>query len=106
MLSNRDKQIVHAFKRRLEEFVNIVDLRVFGSRARGDNDPDSDLDIFIVVEDLTPDLRRSISEIAWEIGFEHDQVISTTVTTSYNLEHGAMGANPLIFSIDREGIPV
>ena len=106
MIAEKDRQIVIEFKRRVKELMNIVDLRVFGSRARGDNDPDSDLDIFIVVEKLTSDLRTRISEIAWEVGFEQDQVITTTVTTSYDLKYGAMGANPLIFAIDRDGIPV
>jgi uncharacterized protein len=53
---------------------------------------------------VTAELRRRISEIAWEVGFEADRVISTIVTTRDQLEHGAMGANPLILNIEREGI--
>jgi hypothetical protein len=33
-----------------------------------------------------------------------DRVISTFVTTRVELEQGAMGANPLIFNIEREGV--
>ena len=104
MLAETDRQIVREFQRRLAAIVPVVDLRVFGSRARGDAAPDSDLDVFIELEESTPDLRQRISEIAWEVGFEMDRVISTVVTTRAELEHGAMGANPLVLNVEREGI--
>ncbi len=104
MLTETDRQIVRKFQRRLSDVMPILDLRVFGSRARGDAAPDSDLDVFIELEACTPELRRRISEIAWEVGYEMDRVISTVVTTRDELDHGAMGANPLILHIEREGI--
>jgi predicted nucleotidyltransferase len=104
MLTETDRQIVREFQRRLMAIVPVLDLRVFGSRARGDATPDSDLDVFIELEESTPDLRRRISEIAWEVGFEMDRVISTVVTTRADLEQGAMGANPLVLNVEREGV--
>ena len=45
-----------------------------------------------------------VSEIAWEVGFEMDRVISTVVATRDELEQGAMGANPLVLNVEREGV--
>lgn len=104
MLREADRRIAREFRRRLSAIVPIVDLRVFGSRARGDAAPDSDLDVFIELEEATPELRQRISEIAWEVGFEMDRMISTVVTTRDDLEHGAMGANPLVLNVEREGV--
>lgn len=104
MLSPADRQVAREFQRRLRTIVPVVDLRVYGSRARGNAAPDSDLDIFIEVEYITSELRRRISEIAWEVGFESDRIISTVVATRDQLERGAMGANPLVLNIRREGI--
>lgn len=104
MLTETDRQTVHEFQRRLTDVVPVLDLRVFGSRVRGNAVPDSDLDVFIEVEVCTPKLRRRISEVAWEVGFKMDRIISTVVTTRHELEHGAMGANPLVLNVEREGV--
>jgi predicted nucleotidyltransferase len=104
LLSERDRQIVREFQRRLLTIMPVLDLRVFGSRARGDAAPDSDLDVFIELEETTPESRQRISEIAWEVGFEMDRVISTVVTTRSELEEGAMGASPLYLDVEREGV--
>ena len=103
-LTDHDRGIAREFRRRLDEVAPVRDLRVFGSRARGDAAPGSDLDLFIELDEATPELRKQISEIAWEVGFERDRVISTVVATRDDLEKGAMGANPLVLTVEREGI--
>jgi predicted nucleotidyltransferase len=77
MMASSDKHAALEFKRRAAALVPILQCCVFGSRARGDATDGSDLDIFLVVDHLDAGLREKISEVAWEVGFENDVVLST-----------------------------
>lgn len=104
MTVTADRQAVLEFKRRLEEITTVLDVRMFGSRAREDAAPDSDLDVFVEVDALTPEVQRRIDEIAWEVGFERDFIICPVVVTRDELQHGPLRASPLILNIEREGV--
>ncbi len=45
-MNPRDVSIAREYKRRLAEAVELIDFKVYGSKARGDDDEFSDLDVF------------------------------------------------------------
>jgi predicted nucleotidyltransferase len=106
MLDSKDSLIAQKLKSRLAQITQIDQLVIFGSRARGNSNRESDMDVFIEVPALTPDLRRSISEIAWEVGLENDLLISTLVATPDDIQDGLLGANPILRAIEKEGVAI
>jgi len=105
-MKTRDYEIAKQLKERLSSVITLIDFRVFGSRARGDPDEYSDMDVFIEVEYLDKDLEEKISDIVWEIGFENSVYISPLIFTRYEIEDSPLRASPIVKNIREEGIHV
>ena len=106
MLTENDARIARELKKRLSEVVQLVDFKVFGSRARGDADEYSDMDVFIEVESLDKNLKERISDIAWEVGFENYIIISTLIFTRGEIENSPLRASSIVHNIAEEGVTV
>lgn len=105
-MQDTDRQIALELRTQLEPIVPILDFRIFGSRAGNHAREDSDLDIFIKVSEIDRPLREKIHDIAWEVGFEHDHIISTFVVTEAQIQTGAVGASPIMSKVLDEGIAI
>jgi predicted nucleotidyltransferase len=90
----------------LEHNIPLYKLIVFGSRARGDAGPESDLDVLVLVERVDAVLRKTISHYAWDIGFEAGVLIQIVVMTREEAEHGPEQSSLFMLAIAEEGLQV
>jgi len=102
----RDYEIAKQLKERLSGIVRLIDFKVFGSRARGDEDEYSDMDVFIEVESLDRELKKKIRDIIWEVGFDNSIYISPLILTRYELEDSPLRSSPIVRNINEEGVKV
>ena len=103
-MKEKDRRIAQELKKRLSDVVEVLDFKVFGSRARGDADEYSDLDVFLEVETLDRKLKERISDIVWEVGFENFVVISPLIFTRDEIENSPLRSSPIVRSITEEGV--
>lgn len=100
-MREEDYKIAKELKEKLSEVVSLIDFRVFGSRARGDFEEYSDMDIFIEVEFLNKELREKISDIIWEISFKYLIVISPIIFTREEIENSPLKMSPILNNIKK-----
>lgn len=103
-MNNKDLAIARELKKKLSEVVDVVDLIVFGSRARGDNDEYSDMDISIELRSVNKRDQEKIEDITWEVGFENGMVISPVVFTTDEIRNSPLKASPFLKNITEEGV--
>lgn len=105
-MTKKDLKIARQLKKWLSKEVPLVDVIVFGSRARGDYEPDSDMDVFIEIERIDPQIKEKIENIVWEVGYENYILISSLIFTRHEIENTALRVSPIVMSIAEEGIRV
>ena len=97
-------EILREFAAGVREMEPQARLWAFGSRARGEAAPDSDLDICVVLPAVTPELRRRIRLLAWQIGFDEERLVATVIVPENEFEHGPLSATSLVRNIHTEGV--
>lgn len=100
----KDRQILREFSDRVHALEPRARMWAFGSRARGNPHPESDFDFCIVLPEPADRLMRSIREAAWELGLEHERVLSPVIISEDNFENGPMSASSLVATVRREGV--
>lgn len=107
-LTTRERAAVQAFLQRLlHSYHQIVQRTVlFGSKARGDSEPDSDIDILIIVKEESWPLRDAISAIAARVSLEYGVLIGPRVIGWQRWHRMQRERFSLYENVDREGIPL
>ena len=101
-----ERAAIFKLKRELGKALNLVDYRVFGSKARYVESPESDVDVMIEVENYTPEVETLIDDLVFEINLDHDCLISAVIFGSKELHEGPLRESPIYRSINREGIRI
>ena len=107
-LSMRERVAVRAFLRRLHHAYGQVVQRtmLFGSQARGDSGPDSDIDILIIVDEESWPLRDAVSAIAARVSLEYAVLIGPRVIGQERWQRMARERFSFYENVARESIPL
>jgi uncharacterized protein len=104
MISSHDRAILKTFSECVNGLYPGAQVRAYGSRARGDATWESDYDVLVLLTKVDEIAESAIRDIAWEIGFANDRVITTIIMESDQFEYGPMSESTLVKNILREGV--
>lgn len=79
---------------------------LFGSKARGDSEPWSDIDILIIVDDEDWRFQHAISTLAARVSLEYDVLIGPRVIGQERWERMKRYGFGLYQNVIAEGIPL
>jgi predicted nucleotidyltransferase len=83
---------------------NLVEVRLFGSRARGDAGPDSDVDIALIVHSDRSHAEDVAIDIAFDVNLARDLYISPRVIEREMMLHPVWRTTGFLQALEREGV--
>lgn len=105
-LQDSEKAALMDLKRALRLLLGekLVSLTLFGSKARGDFDRDSDLDVAILVKGLTRELKRAILDEVTDVELTHVMPISVLILSIEDFEELKRRERRLALDLEEEGL--
>ena len=107
-LTTEEQAWLEAYRRIVHERFpgQIEDLIVFGSKARGDARPDSDLDVLVVVREGDWRLKDALALVGYDLAIGTDVVPSIQVYTIAEWSQLRQRQSVLLEAVERDGVSV
>ena len=105
-LANNEQRAILELKMNISNKYSLNKLVLFGSKARGDSDAESDIDLLALLDNVVDfETEREVFHLAYDMELKHDVVVGVIVQNSDYWQKRCAGL-PIKKTIDREGIAV
>lgn len=96
------KSLISRLKTELQD--SLIRAQLFGSKATGNFNPDSDIDVLLIVKDRTEKVLDKIAEIHFDVDLKFDPNISLIIFSEDEYQQNQRFETPFIKSIQTESI--
>ena len=103
-LTDNEKAALRELKEHLARDFGLVEMRLFGSRARGEGDVESDLDVLAVLERTDWETEKRIYDIAFDLDLKHDVVLSMIIYSRTDFDSPLNKACGFYREVQRDGV--
>jgi hypothetical protein len=106
-MTSTERSVLDDFKRRLSHHLKVERVLLFGSRARGDVDADSDMDVLVILEGAADaEAVDYVRLSAWEAGVEQGIVIVPVTVSRAEWQDGPLSSSLLALAVEKDGVAV
>lgn len=108
LLKEKDRLAIQDFSLQVKKRLGkrVVAVKLFGSKLKGIDTPESDIDIAVIVEKGSPNTWKKVIDIAFDVNLEHGVYISPRVIPLKVFEHPVWRITPFIQTIEKEALPL
>lgn len=90
----------------LRKKYGVVEVRLFGSKARGADTAESDVDVMVLLKRRTPEIESEVDDLIFDLNLKHACLITAVYFSEEEIRVGPMAASPIYRRIMAEGIPL
>jgi predicted nucleotidyltransferase len=107
-LSAKEKSVLKQFKAGLEQALGgqLIELKLFGSKARGDGRPDSDVDVLVIVATDDWHIRDKVYDVATDMLLQVDICISPKVISKSRFVQLCKEGTSFIHNVSKDAISI
>ena len=100
-LKSKDAEALREFLDRLRQVlaINLIEVKLFGSKATGKDQRDSDIDVLVAVENGGVEIEDQVLEIAFDVNLKHDVYVSPRVIDRATLSDRVWSIIPFLRAI-------
>jgi predicted nucleotidyltransferase len=103
-LSTKEEKAIKELRWKLSQSYAVKDFKVYGSKATGTGEVDSDIDVMILLDNTSPAIESEIDDVIFEINLKYDCLISAVFFSRSELEEGPYSESPIFKKAMSEGI--
>jgi len=104
-LKDNEREAIREATRMLKEKFPVKKVILFGSKARGDDNPESDIDLLLLtIRPINWREHQSIIHALFDLGMRYDVIFSILDTTEADYEQGIFTAFPIYREIKKDGV--
>ena len=102
-MDKKIEKIVNELKGNISNKYKLQEMRIFGSTARNEYTPDSDIDIFVCLSEVNRKIEEDLFDMAYELELKYNCIIDIFVFDE-KIHSGIYAQLPIYQNILKEGI--
>ena len=108
LLLEKEHNAVTEFKSTLTNKLgkSLLEIKLFGSKAAGYSTPHSDLDLLVIVSEVTVDIKDLIYDVAVEMNLKYDVVISPIIYSKSTFDNDYLKHTYFYKATEQDGISI
>jgi uncharacterized protein len=105
-ISEKERKIIRKIRNVIKETLPDSTVILFGSRARGNAAADSDWDVLVLAETVTPDIEERVFSTLFDVELDEDIIVNPLVLPRDEWNIKRYRNHPIHDSVEAEGVLV